>query len=141
MLLNTEFPEEIEKQAAAVVDYEYEKIAELEKTAAACMAYGEELAMSKIAELEATHQEKVAMEEEEKKDKMKGLEKKEDKEEEESEEEEAEKNAAAMGNFILEGYLGTLMEKGAEFYGDKNIYVEELCKDAGFDLLATRLKR
>jgi len=129
LLLNTNFGEELEKQASSMVAEENEKIAELEETAASCMAYGSELAMQKIAEMEQAHQEKVAMEEE-KKD-FKGLEKKDEEEEEEEEEEkEEEKTASAMGNFILEGYWNTLMEKGAEYYGDKDIYIEELCKEA-----------
>jgi len=127
LLLNTNFGEEIEKQAAAIVAEENEKVAELREIAEGCLAYGEELAMQKIAEMEQAHQEKVAAEEESKD--MKGLDKKKE-EEEDSEDSEEEKNASAMGNFILEGYWNTLMEKGAEYYGDENIYLEELCKEA-----------
>lgn len=130
MLLNTRFPAEIEKKASAIVANEQTKIAHLEEVASACMAYGAELAMQKIAEMEQKHQEKIAQEEEE----SKGLDKAEEKEEEEEESSEEEKNAAAMGQFILEGYWNTLMEKGAEYYGDKNIYVEELCKEAAKQL-------
>lgn len=130
MLLNTRFPAEIEKKASAIVANENTKIAHLEEVASACMAYGAELAMQKIAEMEQKHQEKIAEEAEEE---SKGLDKAEEKEEEEEESEE-EKNAAAMGQFILEGYWNTLMEKGAEYYGDKNIYVEELCKEASKQL-------
>ena len=119
MLLNTEFPEEIEKQASAIVDEELEKVAELEEVAASCMEYGQELAMQKIAEMEANYAEKVAAEEEE------------DEDEEDEEKKEEVKTASAMGDFILEGYWQTMMEKGAEYYGDENIYIEELCKEAG----------
>lgn len=117
VLINTDFGEELEKQASAEVDAEYEKLAESEEVAESCYNYGAELAMQKIA----------AMEEEAKKKE----EKKEEEEGEEEEEKEEEKTASAMGNFILEGYWNTMMEKGAEFYGDDSIYLEELCKEAG----------
>ena len=126
LLLNTDFGEEIEKQASAEVEDEMGKMAELEDVASSCMAYGSELAMQKIAEMEQNHQEKVAAEEEDKK----GLEKKEDEDDEEEEKSEEEKNASAMGDFILEGYWNTMLEKGAEYYGDNSIYIEELCKEA-----------
>lgn len=111
-LLNTEFPEEMMKEAYAQVAEEQEKVAELHQTASDCYNFGAELAMQKIAEMEAKAKE-------------------EEKEEEKSEEDkEEEKTASAMGKFITEGYWDTLMEKGAEFYGDENIYIEELIKEA-----------
>jgi len=116
LLVNTDFGSEIEKVASEIANEEFEKDAEVEGVADSCLVYGAELAMQKIAEMEEKH--KKAKEEGE-----------EDEEEEEKEEEE--KTADAMGNFILEGYWNTMMEKGAEFYGDENIYIEELCKEAG----------
>lgn len=120
MLLNTDFGEEIEKQASAIVENESEKLAEVSEIADSCFDYGAELAMSKIAEMETNYAAKKGKEEED------------DDEEDEDEEKEEEKTASAMGNFILEGYWNTMMEKGAEYYGDKDIYLEELCKEAGF---------
>jgi hypothetical protein len=119
MLLNTQFPAGIEKQAEAIIEAEMSKVAELEEVANGCYEYGAELAMAKIAEMEAKHEAKESGKEEE---------------EEEGSEKKAE--ADAMGNFILEGYWNTMMEKGAEFYGDESIYLEELCKEAGLDKLA-----
>lgn len=129
LLLNTDFGPELEKQASAIVAEQQVKIAELQEVAASCMAYGEELAMNKIAEMEARYRQKLAQEEGSEEEK-KGLEKKESEKEEEDSSSEEEKTATAMGNFILEGYWKTLMEKGAEYYGDKNIYIEELVKEA-----------
>lgn len=124
ILINTDFGADLEKRASAIVAEENEKLAELQEIAASCMAYGSELAMQKIAEMEAAHQQKLAEED------KKGLDKSEEDEDEEEEETEEEKTASAMGNFILEGYWNTMMEKGAEYYGDSNIYLEELCKEA-----------
>lgn len=132
VLINTDFGEDLEKQASAHVDAEYEKIAELSDVADSCYSYGAELAMQKIAEMEANYAEKEEGKEE-------GKEGKKEKKEEKKEEE-AEKTASAMGNFILEGYWNTMMEKGAEFYeGDKGIYLEELCKEAGIDKEAANM--
>ncbi len=119
LLINTDFGEEIEKQASAIVDDEYEKIAEVEAVAENCYNYGAELAMQKIAEMEANYAEKKEK-------------KKEGKEDEDEDEKDEEKTASATGNFITEGYWNTLMEKGAEYYNDENIYIEELCKEAKY---------
>ncbi len=64
MLLNTEFPADIEKQAEAIVNQEMQKVAELEEVATGCYNYGAELAMAKIAEMEAKHEAKETEEEE-----------------------------------------------------------------------------
>ena len=131
MLLNTDFGEELEKQAAAYVEDESYEYDELEKTASSLLNYGAELAMEKIAEMEA----KADEEKEEKEKKPIGLEKAEEPKKEEGE---GEKTAAAMGNLVLEGYWDTLMEKGAEYYGDPAIYVEELIKEAGMPDFVTK---
>jgi hypothetical protein len=110
-LLQTDFPEEMMKEAYAIVEEEQEKIAEMHQTASDCYEFGADLAMQKIAEMEAKAKEKEE----------------EDEDEEDSDEE---KTASAMGKFITEGYWDTLMEKGAEYYGDENIYIEELIKEA-----------
>jgi hypothetical protein len=112
-LYGTKFPEEMMKEARAIVAEENEKVAELQKVASDCFNYGAELAMQKIAEMEETAKEE-----------------KKEEEKEEKEESDEEKTASAMGDFIFEGFWNTLMEKGAEFYGDKNIYIEELIKEA-----------
>jgi len=101
-LLNTDFGADMEKRAHEIV--------EMEKVASDCITYGYELAMQKIAELE----EKAAKGEDEK-----------------EEEKEEEKTAAAMGQIILDSYWSTLMEKGAEFYGDSDIYIDKMA--AGVD--------
>ena len=126
LLINTDFGEEIEKTASAVVEEEFDKIAASEEVAESCYTYGTELAMEKIAEMEANYEEGEKKDSEDSKD---GKNKKGKKEE--GKEGEAEKTASAMGNFILEGYWATMMEKGAEYYGDDDIYLEELCKEAG----------
>lgn len=118
-LLNTDFGEELEKQAEAIVDEEAEKLAEVQDQAQALYDYGAELAMQKIAEMEQKYKEGEDKEEDEEED------------EEEGEDKEEEKTASAMGKFILEGYWETMMEKGAEFYGDERIYLEELVKEGG----------
>jgi len=123
LLINTDFGEELEKTASSIVEEETEKIAEMEEVAGSCYNYGTELAMQKIAEMEAAYKNKKESEEEE----------------EEEDKDEGEKTASAMGNFILEGYWNTMMEKGAEYYGDENIYLEELCKEAGADKAAKSL--
>jgi hypothetical protein len=127
-LLNTDFGDELEKQAEAIVDEEYEKLAELEGHAEDLYNYGAELAMQKIAEMEANYKEG-------------DKEKEKEGEDEDEEEEEEEKQASAMGNFILEGYWNTMMEKGAEYYNDQNIYLEELVKEAGMDKVAAGAMR
>ena len=99
-LLNTDFGYEMEKQANEIV--------EMEKVAEDCYSYGEELALQKIAEMEEDAAE--------------------DKEDDEDDKEE-EKTASAMGEIITDAYWNTLMEKGAEFYGDADIYIEKLAKD------------
>jgi hypothetical protein len=129
MLLNTEFPADIEKQAEAIVNEEMSKVAELEEVANGCYNYGAELAMAKIAEMEQKHEAKESEEEETDEE---GAPKK-------KKELEKDAEADAMGNFILEGYWNTMMEKGAEFYGDSDIYLEELCKEAEFDKLAAKV--
>lgn len=103
-LLNTDFGHEMEKQAAEIV--------EMEKTAEDCYTYGEDLALEKIAEMEEEAAEEKKKEGEGKK---------------ESDEEE-EKTAAAMGEIITDAYWNTLMEKGAEYYNDPDIYIEKLAK-------------
>lgn len=122
-LLQTEIPEDMMKEASDFVAEERLEMEELIKTANECMDFGAELAMEKIAAFEAAQKEKESKKEEE-----------DEGEEEESAEEEKseqEKKAYAMGGFISEGCINTLMEKGAEYYGDPNIYLEELVKEAG----------
>lgn len=114
-LLQTDFPEEMMKEARAIVAEETEKVAELQGQAESCYDYGAEMAMQKIAEMEEAQKAKA---------------KKEEDEEDEDEKSEEEKTASAMGKFVLEGYWDTMMEKGAEYYGDENIYIEELIKEA-----------
>ncbi len=99
-LLNTDFGADMEKKAHEIV--------EMEKVASECITYGYELAMQKIAEME----EEAAKE----------------KEEDKKEEKEEEKTASAMGQIILDSYWGTLMEKGAEFYGNPDIYIDKLAE-------------
>jgi len=99
-LLNTDFGADMEKKAHEIV--------EMEKVASDCITYGYELAMQKIAELE----EKAA------------------KGEDDEEKEEEEKTASAMGQIILDSYWSTLMEKGAEFYGDSDIYIDKIAEGA-----------
>jgi hypothetical protein len=128
LLLNTDFGSELEKQAEALVDSEVEKIAELQEQASELYNYGAQLAMQKIAEMEENYKH----EEDESKDKEEG--------EEEEKKEEEEKTAAGTGSYILTGFWDTLMEKGAEYYGDQNIYLEELVKQTGFDKIAANVK-
>lgn len=127
-LLQTDFPEEMMKEARAIVAEETEKVAELQGQAESCYDYGAEMAMQKIAEMEEAQKAKA----------KKGEEEEEDEDEEKSEEE---KNASAMGKFVLEGYWDTLMEKGAEYYNDENIYIEELIKEAKLDKVMDYLRR
>jgi len=122
-ILQTQYPDEMMKEAYAIVDEESEKVAHLQAIAGDCYEYGQELAMQKIAAMEA----KAKEEEEEDED-----------EDEDSKEEE--KTASAMGNFILEGYWNTMMEKGAEYHGDQDIYIEELVKEAKLGRVARSLK-
>ena len=127
-LLRKQFPPEIEKWAAAQVAQE----ADLEKTASACVNYGAELAMSKIAQMEG----EAAKSPEQKEDEKKKEEAKKTDEEkaEEARAETMNKEAQAMGAFILRGYLDTMLEKSAEIYnGDKTVYIDELCKEAGIN--------
>ncbi|RLA62736.1 MAG: hypothetical protein DRQ88_13320 [Epsilonproteobacteria bacterium] len=84
----------------------------LEKLASDCVDYGRELAEADIQAMEEFS--KYAEEEDDDED-----------------EEEEEKTAAATGEIIADAYWNCLMEKGAEFYGDPDIYIEELQKHAG----------
>lgn len=132
LLINTNFGPALEKQAAAIVNNEFGKVAEMQNVAESLVTYGAELAMQKIAEMEEKYQEGATESEE-------GDEESASAEEGASEEEE-EKTASAMGNFILEGYWNTMLEKGAEYYGRQNahIYIEELCKQAGVSQIAKK---
>ena len=133
ILLNTNFGEELEKQARAIAADENVKLAEVEGEAENLFNYGAELAMQKIAEMEMKYKEgdkKYDKDSEEYK-KM---------EKEKGEKSDSEKTASAMGKFILEGYWDTMMEKGAEYYGDKNVYLEELVKEAKYGKVMSYLK-
>jgi len=100
-LLNTDFGSDMEKRAHEIVG--------MEKVASECMSYGYDLAMQKIAELE----EKASKSEEE-----------------QEEEKEEEKTASAMGQIIMDAYWDTLLTKGAEFYGNSDIYIDKIAEGA-----------
>lgn len=110
-LLNYQYPVEMKKQAQLIYIEETQKLEKLASMAQEFYAYGADLAMAKIAEMEEKAKE-------------------ESKEKSEESESEAEKTSSAAGLYIAEGFWNTLMEKGAEFYGDKNVYLEEFTKEA-----------
>lgn len=128
-LLSLQIPEGIMKEARAKVAQK----GELEKVAHACVAYGQQLAMEKIAEME----EEAGKEKDKKKPPFEGTESK----SEEEAEEEAVKEAQAMGRFITEGYLTTMIEKSAQVYGgDKTVYLNQLIKEAGIKDIVHKIK-
>jgi len=132
-LLNADIPEEMMKVARARVDQE----SQLEKVASSCVHYGAELAMQKIAEMEA----EAGKSEEDKKKEQAAMEaamSAEDKAEEKAAKE-TEKEAQAMGRFILQGYMNTMLEKSAQVYGDASVYIDELCKENGVNDMVNSL--
>lgn len=97
-LLNTDFPEEIEKQAAAEVALAQDLYAS---------------GFAKLASESADAMDKVAEEEEE-----------EEKEKPENKlDEEEKKEAAARGAFIAQGYIDGLKKLGSDRHGDENHYI------------------
>lgn len=126
-ILQLNIPEGLMKEARAKVA----QVAELEKVASACLNYGVELALEKIAEMEDEAAEK----------KKKHEAGETPAEERKEEEEEAVKEAQAMGRFITEGYLRTMLEKSAETYsGDASVYVNQLIKEAGIKDIVHKIK-
>lgn len=94
-LLNTDFGPDMEKQAAAIVEAEE------------YIEYGQELALEKIAQMEASY--------------------------EEVEEYGQEKIASAdeASEYIQQGFVEAMMKLGQANYNDELIYLEEMAKEAG----------
>lgn len=93
-LLNTDFGADMEKQAAAIVEAEE------------YIEYGQELALEKIAQMEANY--------------------------EDGQEYDQEKVASAdeASEYIQQGFVEAMMKLGEANYGDELIYLEEMAKEA-----------
>ena len=102
-LMNTQFPTELEKEAAA----EAEKVQELYSVGFSKFASETADTMDKLAE-ESNEEESEESEEEEKKEKLS---------------EEHKKEASARAAFIARGYIDGLMKEGSERHGDELHYL------------------
>lgn len=115
MLVQTQFPAELEKQASAEI-----------KMAQELYSAG----FSKFATATAEALEKLAEEEKEPKEE-------EEKEHEKKLDEEQKKEASARGAFIARGYIDGLMKLGQENYGDEYAYLYPFIQEkmAGLEAL------
>jgi hypothetical protein len=116
-LLQTDFGEELEKQASAYVDQVEVDSEEAVKMASACEQMGYEMAEKLAAEMEENYKEEPTAAEK--------------KTEEEKKKEVMDKEASVRAAIMFQNTIAGLEKLGQERYGDKNIYLEEMVKQSG----------